>query len=213
MGRLANYAISVITTIVTLVAFVSFLASESLKTWTKTHSEIIFYGLIFFFMATGVSFNYLTEERRKSRGLEEAIGRTKPSEHDKKLFQGSMAMLPPDGPVIEWLKENFMSKAFFSEHYDVIESVLRNMRLRSLEFDNSNVEVSYDQLYTALQRFEDTTLQYMWQDPNDSWLRIPSEWNDERFEKARDDISKARLELVEKYDNFLDVAHRNNIDQ
>lgn len=61
MRRLPNYAISVITTIVTLVTFAGFLTSKSLENWTKTHSEVIFYGLIFFFMTTGALLNYLSD--------------------------------------------------------------------------------------------------------------------------------------------------------
>jgi hypothetical protein len=212
MGRLAKYAISVITTIVTLIAFISFLTSTPMKTWTKTHSEVIFYAAIFLFLTTGASLNYLFEEKKGYRRLKDVTARAKPSEHDKKLFQGLLAMLPPDGPVIEWLKENFMAKAFFSEHYNVIESILRSMRLRPLEFDNPHIEASYDQLHRGIQAFEDTTLQYMWQEPDDPWMRIPPEWDDERFEKARNDILEVRRELVEKYDSFLELAHKNNID-
>ncbi len=213
MKRLANYAISIMAAIMTIVAFVGFITSKSLKTWAKTHSEVVFYGLIFFFMATGVSLNYLFEEQRKYRQLKEATARVKPSEHDRKLFQGLITMLPPDGSVIEWLKENFVSNRFLDEHYKIIEAVLRNMRLRSLEFDNSLAEASYDQLHRAMQKFEDTTLKYMWQDPNGPWLKVPPEWDEKRFSKATDEINEVRLELIENYDNFLDVAHRNRIDQ
>lgn len=213
MGRLANYAISVITTIVTIVTFVGFLTSKPLNTWTKTHSEVIFYGLIFFFMATGASLNYFFEERKKYRKLKEATARVEPSEHDRKLFQSFMTMLPPGGPIIVWLKENFVPNAFLHKDYEVIETVLRDMRLQSLQFDNPKVETSYDQLYRAMQKFKGITLQYMRKDPGSPWLRIPPEWDGERSGRATDEINKIRLELIGKYDNFLELAHQNGIDQ
>jgi hypothetical protein len=69
MKRLANYAISIITAIVTLVTFIGFLASKSLASWTRTHSEVVFYGLIFFFLASGVLLNYFFAERKRYQRL------------------------------------------------------------------------------------------------------------------------------------------------
>jgi hypothetical protein len=212
MRGLANYSIGIIAAILTLVAFVEFLTSSPLKAWTKSHSSWVFYALVFFFLATGVSLNYLSEARRKYQEIRREIAPA--SEHDRKLFLDLMAMLPPDGAAIEWLKENFVSSIFPREHYKVIEGTLRSMRLRSLEFDNPNAEASYNGLHSAMQKFENKAVQHMWQDDSDGlWLRIPQEWDDERSSKAADDIAEARLNLVEKYDDFLRIAHKNKIDQ
>jgi hypothetical protein len=213
MGRLANYAISVITTIVTIVTFVGFLTSKPLNTWTKTHSEVIFYALIFFFMATGASLNYLIGEKKKYRKLEAATARVKPSEHDRKLFQSFMAILPPGGPIIVWLKETSVPNAFLHKDYDAIETVLKDMRLQSPQFDNSKVETSYGQLHAAMQKFKDVTLQYMRRDPGSPWLRIPPEWDGEHSARATGEIKKIRTELIAEYDNFLELAHQNGIDE
>ncbi len=114
---------------------------------------------------------------------------------------------------MEWLKGNFISKAFLNENFDGIEAVLRNASLQSLGFDNSKVNASYDQLLAALQAFADTTLMYMWLDPPSPWLRVPPEWDYKRFDNATNEIDEARDRLVESYDNFLAVAHKKGIDQ
>jgi len=213
MGRSANYAISVITTIVTVVTFVGFLTSKPLNTWTKTHSEVIFYGLIFFFMATGASLSYFFAEREKYRKLEDATARVGPSEHDRRLFQSFMAILPPGGPVIVWLKETSVPNAFLRKDFDAIETILKDMRLQSRQFDNSKVETSYGQLRTAMQKFKDVTLQYMHRDPGSPWLRIPPERDGEHSARATGEISKIRTELIAEYDNFLKLAHQTGMDE
>jgi hypothetical protein len=213
MGRLANYAIYVITTIVTIVTFVGFLTSKPLKAWTKTHSEVIFYGLIFFFMTTGAALNYLFAEKKKYRKLKAATTGVKPSEHDINLFQRFTETLPPDGSVIVWLKENSASNAFLRKDFEGIEAALRDMRLQSPEFDNSKVDSSYGQLYGTMKEFEEITLEYMRKDPGSPWLRIPPEWDGDRSRKAAEEINEIRRELIEKYDNFLKLAHQNAIGQ
>lgn len=177
----------------------------------KTHSEWIFYALIVLFVIAGLSLNYLLDEKRRYRELRETTA--KPSEHDRKLFQALVTALPSDGPVIEWLKENFMANRFIDKDFSTIQSTLRGMRLRALEFDNPELEASYDQLHRSMQEFEDAAVQYMWIEPNGPWLSIPREWEDERFNKAADEINEARIELVQKYDNFLEIAHKQGIDQ
>lgn len=211
MGPLANYAIYIVTTIVTIVTFVGFLASDSLKIWVKTHSAWVFYALIFLFIVAGALLNYLIEEKRRNRELREAAA--KPSDHDRKLFQMLTTALPSDGAVIEWLKENFIANRFLGKDFNVIQSTLRSMRLRSLEFDDAELEASYDQLHASLQGFEDAALESLWIDSSGQWLSIPQEWEDGRFSKAVDEINEARLDLVEKYDNLLEVAHKKGIDQ
>ena len=213
MGRLANYVIFVITTIVTIVTFVGFLTSKSLKTWTKTHSEVIFYGLIFFFLATGASLNFLSEVWKRNRQLRKATAHVKPSEHDRKLFQAFITTLPPDGPVIKWLKGNFRPDAFSKKDSKGIGDALGVMRLQSLGFDNSGVGTSYNQLKEAMQKFEKTTVQYMRNDPASPWLEIRPELDSESSNRAIGEIDEVRRELIEKYENFLYLAHKSEIDQ
>jgi hypothetical protein len=213
MGRLGNYVIFVITTIVTIVTFVGFLTSESLKTWTRTHSEVIFYGLIFFFLATGASLNSLSEERKRNRQLRKATAHVEPSEHDRKLFQTFITMLPPDGPVIKWLKENFRPDAFSKKDFKGIEDALGRMRLQSLGFDDSGVGASYNQLREAMQKFALAIPPYMRNDPASPWLEIQPELDSESSKKAADEINEMHRELVEKYENFLYLAHQSEIDQ
>jgi hypothetical protein len=214
MGRLANYALSIVTTTVTIVTFVGFVTAKPLETWTKNNSKLIFYGLILFFMATGVSLNYFFEERKKFRQLTERAARVEPSEHDRKLFQNFITMLPPGGLIVEWLKTNPTPKAFRNEHYEVIQTVLKSMKLQAPGFDNSEVEASYGQLQEEMEKFETTILEYMHREDLDNpWLRIPPEWDDERTDNAIAKISKVRLELKERYDHFLGLAHKAGIGQ
>ena len=213
MGRLANYVIFVITTIVTIVTFVGFLTSKSLKIWTKTHSEVIFYGLIFFFLATGALLNFLSEVWKRNRQLRKATVHVKPSEHDRKLFQAFIATLPPDGSVIKWLKENFRSDSFPKKESKGISDALGRMRLQSLGFDNSGVGTGYNQLKEAMQKFEAATLEYMQNDPTNPWLEIKPELDSESSKMAAGEINKIHRELIEIYENFLYLAHKSEIDQ
>jgi hypothetical protein len=213
MGRLGNYAITFITTIMTIVGFVGFVTSKPLDAWTKTHSEVVFFGFIVFFMATGASFNYFLEEKKKYQKLKESTARVEPSEHDRKLFKDFMAMLPPDGSVIVWLKETSVPDAFLRKDFEAFEAALRGMEQQSLQFDNSKVEVGYGQLHEAMQKFENVTMHYMLKDPGGPWLQLPSEWDRERSDKAAGEINQIRLDLTRKYGKFLDLAHQDGIDQ
>ena len=213
MGRLGNYAITFITTIMTIVGFVGFVTSKPLDTWTKTHSEVVFFGFIVFFMATGASFNYFLEEKKKYRRLEKSTARVGPSEHDRKLFKDFMAMLPPDGSIVVWLKEDSVPDAFLRKDFEAFEAALRGMELQSLQFDNSRVKTSYDQLYGVMKKFKEVTLRYMHKDPGSPWLQIPPEWDDERSGRVTAEIKEIRSELIKKYNSFLDLARQDGIDQ
>ncbi len=210
MGRLANKVIVVITTVVTVVTFVGFLVSKPVNEWTKTHSEVIFYGFIVCFLAAGIALNYFFEERKKYQKLKRSTSRVKPSGLDKKLFQSFMGMLPPDGPVIAWLKVTSEPEAFKRKDYAAMEDVLRKMKLQSLRFDNSKVRAGYDQLHAAMQKFNEITLRHMRSNP--PWLEIPPELDSDTKKAAKAEISQIRLELTEEYDSFLDLAHQNGID-
>ena len=110
---------------------------------------------------------------------------------DTQLYRKVLGQLPPDGPVIEWLKLNFMTKALPSKLFGELEQVVRSKDLDPIGFDNQEVNDSYSRLVAVIETFCSTVSWWTWIDKEQHWLSVPLEWREDepdRWKKAIDGI-------------------------
>ncbi len=134
--------------------------------------------------------------------------------HDRELYQGLLKQIPPDGEVIDWLKNNFMLK---TQPLPRFEIVAKTMSLEVIGFDDKEANDRYNDLRSAIDNFCDKIPYYTRVDPGNNWLELPSAWRDredrKQYDNARTTIAEVRDTFVEAYDSFLQTCHRKGIDR
>jgi KaiC/GvpD/RAD55 family RecA-like ATPase len=136
--------------------------------------------------------------------------------HDRGLFKWVLREMPPDGQVIDWLKNNFMLKALPLRHLEVVEQVAKEMSLRVVGFDDKEADDRYTNLRSAIENFHSRILYYTFADQSGNWLEVPNEWRDRedrtQYNTALNTITEVRNAFVDAYDSFLQTCHRKGID-
>jgi archaellum biogenesis ATPase FlaH len=136
--------------------------------------------------------------------------------HDRDLYHRLMEQIPPDGEVIDWLKNNFMLKAQPLRRFEIVEQVAKTMSLEIIGFDDEEVNSRYNDLRSAIDNFCDKVPYYTKLDPGHNWLELPAPWGDEDREfhnTALTTITDVRNAFVEAYDGLLKTCHRKGIDR
>jgi hypothetical protein len=139
------------------------------------------------------------------------------SGHDRDLFRRLLEQIPPDGEIIDWLKNNFVLKYFPVRHLDTVAQVARVMSLEVIGFDDQEANAQYDDLRHAIEDFHDKVLYYTITDQRGTRLEVPTEWRDredrKQYNTAMDTIKEVRKAFVEAYDTFLHTCHKKRIDR
>jgi replicative DNA helicase len=137
--------------------------------------------------------------------------------HDRGLYQRILEQIPPDGSLIDWLKNNFVLKALPVRNLDAIAQVAKAMGLDVIGFDAKEANDRYHDLQRAINNFYDKVLYYTFTDEGDKWLQVPPEWRDSedrtQYNTAMTTIVDVRNAFVEAYDNFLQACHAKGIDR
>ena len=137
------------------------------------------------------------------------------SAHDIKLYRRFVDQLAPNGPVIEWLKLDFMAKTLPSGLFGKLEELTKIRDLDPVGFDNHESDDSYQCLISAIQDFCSVVSWWTWIDKEQHWLSVPLDWREddpERWAEATTAILEKRDSLIKAYDEFLLTCHRNNVD-
>jgi replicative DNA helicase len=136
--------------------------------------------------------------------------------HDRNLFRRLLEEIPPDGQVIDWLRNNFMLKAQPLRRFEIVERVAKTMSLEVIGFDDKEANDRYNDLRSAIDNFCDKIPYYTETDPGNNWLELPADWRDkedrQQYDTARSAIADARNAFVEAYDSFLQACHKRGID-
>ena len=137
--------------------------------------------------------------------------------HDRELYQRLLKQIPPDGEVIDWLKNNFVLKYFPVRHLDTVAHVAKVMSLEVVGFDEQEANDRYNDLRQAIDNFYDKLLYYTFTDQSGQRLEVPAEWRDRedrtQYNTAMSTIKEVRKAFVEAYDSFLQTCHNKGIDR
>lgn len=140
-----------------------------------------------------------------------------PTAHDRELYHQLRGQIPPDGEVIEWLKNNFVLKYFPVRHLDAVSQVAKAMSLEVVGFDDKEANDQYNDLRQAIDNFYDKVLYYTFTDQSGQRLEVPAEWRDRedrtQYDTAMSTIKEVRKAFIEAYDRFLQTCHKKGIDR
>ena len=140
-----------------------------------------------------------------------------PSSHDQQLYRKFLDQIPPDGEIIDWLKNNFVLKYFPVRHLDTIAQVVKVMGLEVVGFDDKEANDQYNDLRHAIYNFHEQILYYTFTDQSGTRLEVPAEWRDRKdrkqYDTAMNTIKEVYKAFVETYDSFLQTCHRKGIDR
>ena len=131
------------------------------------------------------------------------------------MFHRLLKQIPPDGQVIDWLKNNFMLKALPVRHFETIEQIAKALSLEVIGFDDKDANDRYIDFRGAVDDFCSKIPYHTWGDPGGNWLEVPTEWADrerDKYNTAISVIAEARNAFVEAYDGFLLACHQKAID-
>ena len=135
--------------------------------------------------------------------------------HDRQLYRTFLEQLSHNGSIIDWLKNNFMLKAFPLRHVETLSHVA-TMSLEVIGFDDKEANDRYSALREAIDNFCEKVSYYTYTDPGNNWLEVPNEWRDRddrtQYNTAMAAITDVRKEFVEAYDSFLLTCHKKGID-
>lgn len=136
--------------------------------------------------------------------------------HDRELYHRLVEQISPDGPVINWLKNNFVLKHLPTDLFEIVTQVQRAMNLEVIGFDNKSVNDAHSDLRRAIEKFCDEVNWHTWPDQENRWLQVPNEWRDRedrtQYDTAMTVIADARDSLIAAYDSFLKICHQEGID-
>ena len=142
---------------------------------------------------------------------------TQVTARDRELFHRLLEQIPPDGQVIDWLKNNFMLKALPLRHFETVTQVAKSMSLEVIGFDDKEANDRYNDLARAIDSFCEQIQYYTWADPGNNWLEVPTEWRDRKdptqYDTAIFAIAEVRNAFVKAYDSFVQTCHKKAIDR
>jgi hypothetical protein len=115
---------------------------EIRKEWARGHGYLSFMILIVAVATAFIVINFLLN--RKS---------AQATAHDRQVVADVLHALPPDGPVIVWLKDSFISSSVPIRCSDRLEGVLNQIRFNVVGLDNSQANEAYGNLRDAIDKF------------------------------------------------------------
>lgn len=196
-GLLTNHLLFLLGAVLTVTGIVSLLTSKAVRIWTKDHSFLIFIILIMTVAASFVTIDFLLNGKRREA-----------TTHDRRMVRDVFEALPPDGPLIVWLKELFISKSIPIRYLTTLDNLSSKMRLNVVGLDNARANQAYGKLKEAIEVFHSTATFNLFSNDTFTTMEKSPDWPWEQWKKASDEIVEAHRVLVETYDQFVHVCHR-----
>jgi hypothetical protein len=131
--------------------------------------------------------------------------------HDQRVVKEILGVLPPRGPIISWLKDDFMSKSVPVKYIERLEMVFDSMRLSVVGLDDPDANRSYARLRDAIERFLEVTTGNLFASPDYTAMQNSPDWPWEQWKAASDEINTACNELVVAHDEFVLSCHKNGL--
>lgn len=200
-ATVARHVLALIAATVTVVGFSSIIVSSTLKNWVRAHSYLIFVVWLLTIVLALVAIDLLRNRRPE---------KTPATDHDRESVARVITKLPPDDSVIVWLKDNFITKSIPIKYLDRLSDIAQTISLNVVDLDNPEAELAYRALGSAIEKFNDSINWNMFGSDRGTMERS-YDWPDEQWRTAAEQILENRTNLVNVYDGFLRICHKNNI--
>lgn len=198
---LTKHLSSLIGAVVAIASVLSLLASKSVKSWARGHGYLILIILIAVVVTAFIVTDFLLNRKSEQAAV-----------HDRQVVADILHALPPDGPIIVWLKDSFISSSVPIRYAEGLEGVFNKMRLNVVGLDNSQANEVYGKLRDAIYKFIYITTYNLFSNQDHTAAVKSPEWPYEKWSKVSDEINEACMALISAYDEFLRVCHKNHLD-
>jgi hypothetical protein len=132
-------------------------------------------------------------------------------EHDKNAVKEILVELPANGPVIYWLKENFIAQSVPIAYTDILEDVHRRMSMNVVGLDNSKAARAFRKLKDAIGQFNIATTSNLFSNEDHTVAQKSRDWPQGQWDEAKREILENRDRLVRAYDQFVLKCHQNKL--
>lgn len=198
--KLIQHLLSVIGAIVTGVGLLSIVTSTSLRSWVKVHSYLVFIGLILSIAIAFIVIDFVVSRERREG-----------TPHDRKIVAQLLNAIPPNGNLIIWLKELFISKSIPIKHLSTLDDVASEMGRNVVGLDNPKANRAYSSLRDAIDAFHSLANFNLFSNDTYTVMERSPEWPWEQWRQASDEINNARVILIRTYDEFVRVCHKEHL--
>ena len=183
--RIAGNLLAVVGGVVTIASFVSLLTSKPMRVWIARHPYYTFSALIVSIFALLVVLNYAQDLRTRWTALVSSAPAEppKPTTHDCALFRKLVAILPPDGTIMKWLKGGFDSQRLPNAPLRALDEAGVELTLDAVGFDDHSANTHYHDLGISITFFCDIARNSRLDTTED--LKIPQWWEKDRRTQIR----------------------------
>ena len=212
--RIVGNLLAVIGGAVTLASFVSLLTSKPMRVWVVRHPYYTFSALIVSIFALLIVLNYAQELRARTALANSAPAAEppKPTAHDCALFRDLVAILPPDGAIMEWLKGGFDSLKLPNAPLQALDQTGLKITLDAVGFDDHSANAGYRDLGISIKSFCKIVKKSARLDTTETYLEIPQWWEKDRRTLYETEIQAAHGRLTSAYDGCLRACHSAGMD-
>jgi hypothetical protein len=214
MKTVAKLIYSTISVAVAVIAFVSWVISDTVRVWSRNHSNWLYGALVIAVLAVIVVVNYAIRLYCENRELKAAD--KKPSRNDMNMLREIMTRIPRDGAIVTWLKTDFFVKAIPNASIEALDEIWHKLNINPLEFDDQQVNGAYENLKTAIESFSILITRYcQFEDRKYERLRVPlptREGEERGYYDTLNEIKEGVGKLTSAYDSFLKTCSANGLD-
>lgn len=195
---------SIVGATVAVITLLTMLFSKGVRHWVKQHPYPIFWGLFAMTIVVITLLNYIQALRRTPISADAA------GNPDSDLLGNFLAVLPPDGAVMKWLRQAFEPVTIPRTSLLALKEAASRLALYPIAYQNAVINKAYAQFNESLARFCEIVQNWVILDPRGELYNIPEEWqfeNKSRYDAAKCEIQAAHDLLIELYDKFLQRCH------
>jgi hypothetical protein len=213
-AELVNHLFTIAGGIVSVVTLIVMLESKGSRHWVKDNPFLLLTLLVAAVAVILLMVNAMQRFNARYRSLSALLpaGDPLPSEHDRQLTREALAELPPGGPLIRWLRQEFVSSAAPQDRVQEFAAAARHLSHDPLDFDDKEMAIDYLRLKTSAGKFSQKLQLWMSLEAGETQRIIPVEWSfDEngKYRLAVTEIEDAHNDLLRAYDRFLHTCqHR-----
>lgn len=95
---------------------------------------------------------------------------------------------------------------------DLLYDLLSQMQLNVIGLDNPKADEAYGRLRDAIEDFTSQVSFNLFINPEHTVLEKSPDWTWEQWKKASEEINEACKILVQRYNEFLQICHKSQLD-